>query len=164
MPARLSWFFRANDNEVNGYPGFWLERGRRSFRRCSRRASAPGESLRNRRLAQDFNPGIAGQWPIGREQADAVVPESSVVSGNGRHRLGLIDGTQQYLPHGDVVNGLQMVEAQRRRGSRPARLSCDAGWLRILDALTGPLPETPADQQRTRDREKIERAFPEIEP
>lgn len=25
-------------------------------------------------------------------------------------------------------------------------------WLRILDALAGPLPETPADQPRKRDR------------
>jgi hypothetical protein len=32
--------------------------------------------------------------------------------------------------------------------------------LRILDALAGPEPETRADQQR----ERIERAFPEIEP
>jgi phosphatidylserine/phosphatidylglycerophosphate/cardiolipin synthase-like enzyme len=36
--------------------------------------------------------------------------------------------------------------------------------LRILDALAGPLPETPADRQRARDRERIKRAFPEIEP
>jgi hypothetical protein len=36
--------------------------------------------------------------------------------------------------------------------------------LRILDALAGPEPETPADQQRARDRERIERAFPNIEP
>jgi hypothetical protein len=36
--------------------------------------------------------------------------------------------------------------------------------LRVLDALAGPLPETPADQRRKRDRERIERAFPEIEP
>jgi hypothetical protein len=36
--------------------------------------------------------------------------------------------------------------------------------LRILDALAGPEPETAADQQRKRDREPIERAFPEIEP
>jgi hypothetical protein len=36
--------------------------------------------------------------------------------------------------------------------------------LRVLDALAGPLPETPADQQRERDREQLERAFPEIEP
>ena len=36
--------------------------------------------------------------------------------------------------------------------------------LRILDALAGPLPETPADQQRARDRERIEQAFPAIEP
>jgi hypothetical protein len=36
--------------------------------------------------------------------------------------------------------------------------------LRILDALAGPEPETPADQQPQRDRELIERAFPEIEP
>jgi hypothetical protein len=28
--------------------------------------------------------------------------------------------------------------------------------LRILDALAGPLPETPADQQRARDRERTE--------
>jgi hypothetical protein len=35
--------------------------------------------------------------------------------------------------------------------------------LRILDALAGPMPETPADQQRKRDRERLERAFPEIE-
>jgi hypothetical protein len=36
--------------------------------------------------------------------------------------------------------------------------------LRILDWLAGPLPETRADQQRKHDRERIERAFPEIEP
>ena len=36
--------------------------------------------------------------------------------------------------------------------------------LRILDALAGPLPEIPADQQRARDRERIERVFPKIEP
>jgi hypothetical protein len=36
--------------------------------------------------------------------------------------------------------------------------------LRILDALAGPLPETPADRQRARDRERIEMAFPAIEP
>jgi hypothetical protein len=29
------------------------------------------------------------------------------------------------------------------------------GRLRILDALAGPLPETPADRQRQRDRERI---------
>jgi hypothetical protein len=34
--------------------------------------------------------------------------------------------------------------------------------LRILDALAGPEPETPADQKRERDRERIEKAFPEI--
>jgi len=36
--------------------------------------------------------------------------------------------------------------------------------LHILDRLAGPLPETPADQQRARDRERIKKAFPEIEP
>ena len=36
--------------------------------------------------------------------------------------------------------------------------------LRTLDALTGPLPETPEDQQRERDREQLERAFPNIKP
>jgi hypothetical protein len=36
--------------------------------------------------------------------------------------------------------------------------------LRILDALAGPLPETEADQQRARDRERLEKAFPAIEP
>jgi hypothetical protein len=35
--------------------------------------------------------------------------------------------------------------------------------LRLLDALAGPLPETAADQQRARDRERIERALPAIE-
>jgi hypothetical protein len=34
--------------------------------------------------------------------------------------------------------------------------------LRILDALAGPLPETPADRQRYRDRERLRRAFPKI--
>jgi hypothetical protein len=34
--------------------------------------------------------------------------------------------------------------------------------LRILDALAGPLPETTADQERKRDRERLERAFPTI--
>jgi hypothetical protein len=36
--------------------------------------------------------------------------------------------------------------------------------LRILDALAGPEPETLADQQRKQDRERVKRAFPEIEP
>ena len=36
--------------------------------------------------------------------------------------------------------------------------------LRILGALTGPLPETPEDQQRERCRNRLERAFPKIEP
>ena len=36
--------------------------------------------------------------------------------------------------------------------------------LRILDALAGSELETPADQQRRHDRERIERAFPKIEP
>jgi hypothetical protein len=36
--------------------------------------------------------------------------------------------------------------------------------LRILDRLAGLLPETPADQQRKHGRERIERAFPAIEP
>ena len=36
--------------------------------------------------------------------------------------------------------------------------------LRILDALAGPLPETPADRQRDRDRERLRRAFPDIKP
>jgi hypothetical protein len=35
--------------------------------------------------------------------------------------------------------------------------------LRILDALTGPLPETPEDQQRERRRDRPERMFPNIE-
>ena len=35
--------------------------------------------------------------------------------------------------------------------------------LRILDALPGPLPETPADQQRARDREQIGRAFASLD-
>jgi hypothetical protein len=34
--------------------------------------------------------------------------------------------------------------------------------LRTLDALTGPLPETPEDKQRGHDRERIEKPFPEI--
>jgi len=36
--------------------------------------------------------------------------------------------------------------------------------LRILDALAGSELETPADEQRKRDQERIERAFPNIEP
>jgi hypothetical protein len=35
--------------------------------------------------------------------------------------------------------------------------------LRIVDAVAGPEPQTPADQQRERDREQLERAFPEID-
>lgn len=34
--------------------------------------------------------------------------------------------------------------------------------LHTLDALLGPEPETPADQQRQRERDRIEKAFPEI--
>lgn len=36
--------------------------------------------------------------------------------------------------------------------------------LRTLDALAGLKAETLPDQQRSRDRERIERAFPAIEP
>jgi hypothetical protein len=36
--------------------------------------------------------------------------------------------------------------------------------LRMLDALAGPLPETPADEQRARDRERIKRASPRSSP
>jgi hypothetical protein len=36
--------------------------------------------------------------------------------------------------------------------------------LRILDALAGSELETPADLQRRHDPERIERAFPKIEP
>jgi hypothetical protein len=36
--------------------------------------------------------------------------------------------------------------------------------LRVLDALTGPLPEMPEDQERKRRRDRLERAFPKIEP
>jgi hypothetical protein len=36
--------------------------------------------------------------------------------------------------------------------------------LRILDAVAGPEPETSADQRREAGRERIERAFPKIEP
>jgi hypothetical protein len=35
--------------------------------------------------------------------------------------------------------------------------------LRILDALAGPEPETPADRRRERDREQLERAFPMLD-
>jgi hypothetical protein len=35
--------------------------------------------------------------------------------------------------------------------------------LRILDALAGPEPETPADLQRQWDRERIARAFPRLD-
>jgi hypothetical protein len=34
--------------------------------------------------------------------------------------------------------------------------------LRVLDAVAGPEPETPADQKREKDREQIEREFPKI--
>jgi hypothetical protein len=36
--------------------------------------------------------------------------------------------------------------------------------LRILDALTGPLPGTSEDQQRKRRRDRLEKAFPKIKP
>jgi hypothetical protein len=36
--------------------------------------------------------------------------------------------------------------------------------LRILDAVAGPEPETSADQRREAGRERMQRAFPEIEP
>jgi hypothetical protein len=33
-------------------------------------------------------------------------------------------------------------------------------WLRVLDALAGPLPVTPADRQRRRDRERDKKRVP----
>jgi hypothetical protein len=35
--------------------------------------------------------------------------------------------------------------------------------LRILDVFAGPEPETPADEQRKRGREQLERAFPMLD-
>ena len=35
--------------------------------------------------------------------------------------------------------------------------------LRILDVFAGPEPETPADEQRKRDREQLERALPMLD-
>jgi len=35
--------------------------------------------------------------------------------------------------------------------------------LRIVDAVAGPEPETAADRERRRDREQLDRAFPEID-
>ena len=58
--------------------------------------------------------------------------------------------------------------SERRRQRQFWRLADALGylltlaWLRILDALAGPTPATPADQQRQRQRERIERAFPNI--
>ena len=49
-----------------------------------------------------------------------------------------------------VVDGLDYVQTLVR--------------LRILDAVAGPEPETSADQRRDAGRERMQRAFPEIEP
>jgi hypothetical protein len=35
--------------------------------------------------------------------------------------------------------------------------------LSLVDAVRGPEPETAADQQRKRDRERLQRAFPETD-
>jgi hypothetical protein len=35
--------------------------------------------------------------------------------------------------------------------------------MRMFDWLHGPEPETPADRQRERDRQRLRRAFPEID-
>ena len=35
--------------------------------------------------------------------------------------------------------------------------------LRIVEAVAGPEPETPADQRRKCDREQLERAFPMLD-
>jgi hypothetical protein len=51
---------------------------------------------------------------------------------------------------GRVVDGLDYVQTLVR--------------LRILDAVAGPEPETSADQRREAGRERMQRAFPEIEP
>jgi hypothetical protein len=37
-------------------------------------------------------------------------------------------------------------------------------WLRILDALAGPEPETLADRKRERDRERLREASPRALP
>ena len=63
--------------------------------------------------------------------------------------------------------------SERRPHHDPLRLLCwqvvdyldyalTLARLRILDALAGPEPETPADQQREEDREQIEWALPKI--
>ena len=61
-----------------------------------------------------------------------------------------------------------MAEGPLRRLSWRVADALDYLWtlkrLRILDALAGPEPETPADLKRKRDRERLERGFPGIEP
>jgi hypothetical protein len=67
---------------------------------------------------------------------------------------------------GDIV--AIVADTRRRRLFWRVADDLDYLWtlatLRILDALAGPLPETEADRQRARDREQINRAFPEIDP
>jgi hypothetical protein len=57
-----------------------------------------------------------------------------------------------------------MAGGRLRRLFRPGADDLDylvtLARLCILDALAGPEPETPADQQRKQDWERIERAFP----
>jgi TolB-like protein len=54
----------------------------------------------------------------------------------------------------------QSVEAQSRLALVLTSRVLDG----MSDPLAGPLPETPADRQRARDRERLRKAFPEIEP
>jgi len=68
---------------------------------------------------------------------------------------------------GGVASGMAMIDGPLRRLFW--RVADALGylltlvWLSILDALAGPEPETAADQERQREREQIERAFPKIE-
>jgi hypothetical protein len=83
----------------------------------------------------------------------------------GRRRLCDVQSARGLVPGwvGDIV-----ATGRLRRLFWRVSDDLDYLWtlatLRILDRLAGPLPETPADQQREREWERIKRAFPEIEP
>jgi hypothetical protein len=118
----------------------WLEKRRQSFvRMVSRDACAPvkcagGDAILTIEMVR---------WaPISRPNALPKLPVSSLPG-----RVGDIVATgrlrRSFWRVADELHYLWTLAT-----------------LRVLDAIVGPEPETPADQQRARDRERIERAFP----
>jgi hypothetical protein len=64
----------------------------------------------------------------------------------------------------DFAEGIRQFARELSTRQQPGPALVAPEWrLSLVDAVCGPEPETAADRQRHRDRERLQRAFPEID-